>query len=101
MKNKVNINYLLDSSSENNIVTEKISGGEKQKIAILRSLIKKSDIIIMDEFNSALDKKSEKIFKEILPEIKINKIIIIITHNNYFDDISDYIINLENGSILQ
>ncbi|WP_195516188.1 ABC transporter ATP-binding protein [Paraclostridium bifermentans] len=101
LKNKVNINYLLDSSSENNIVTEKISGGEKQKIAILRSLIKKSDIIIMDEFNSALDKKSEKIFKEILPEIKINKIIIIITHNNYFDDISDYIINLENGSILQ
>lgn len=97
---KLNIKYLLDVNSQNNIINDSISGGEKQKISIMRSLVKKSDVIIMDEFNSALDKKSEEILMEILQIIKKNKIIILITHDNYFDNISDYIIKIENGTII-
>jgi len=56
-----------------------ISGGEKQKIALIRALAADSKVLILDEPTSAYDKKSEKDFIEIIK--KCNKdIVIMITH---------------------
>lgn len=56
-----------------------LSGGEKQKIAIIRTLISDGDVLIFDEPLSALDKKSKIVFQEEISKIK-NKIVIIISH---------------------
>ncbi|WP_176124539.1 ABC transporter ATP-binding protein/permease [Clostridium felsineum] len=70
-----------------------ISGGEKQRIVLCRALLKKSSVIILDEPSSALDKNNTTKLVNILNDIKLNKIIIIITHSNNYNDIADEIIN--------
>lgn len=78
-----------------NPLNNNISGGEKQKIAIIRSLIKKSDFIVFDEPTSALDKHTIINLKQHLQDIKSEKLIIIITHDNSIYDISDEFIKLD------
>lgn len=63
-----------------------ISGGEKQKVSILRALLKNPDVLIFDEPTSALDIKSKTALRYHLNKIKENKIIIIITHDEDFID---------------
>jgi len=69
-----------------------LSGGEKQKISLLRTLLKSPNVIILDEPTSALDINSSSSLKNYLREIKYDKIIIIITHDPEFIDDSDVII---------
>jgi len=57
------------------------SGGEKQKISILKALYKSPAVMIFDEPTSALDAKTAKNFMRYLNKIKQDKIIIIITHD--------------------
>lgn len=67
-----------------------LSGGQKQKLCIARSLITKPEIIISDECTSMLDKKnSEEIF-ELLNKIKKEKNIILISILHEVDFYSDY-----------
>ena len=62
--------------------TSFISGGEKQRIILARALLKKSDILILDEPLSEVDYKTEReIIKNILNKFK-NKTIIYISHKN-------------------
>lgn len=75
-----------------------VSGGEKQKLALIRTLSKDADVVIMDEPTSALDKNSIEILMEIIKEIKHNKIIIIITHNTTLKSIADHIIKIYKNS---
>ena len=77
--------------------TSSLSGGEKQKISHVRNLLKGASVIIFDEPTAALDEKSKKRFIELLLKVKINKIIIIVTHDNSIKSNADYIINLESG----
>lgn len=76
---------------------ENISGGEKQKIGLVKALIKNPDILILDEPTSALDTISSNRLKEYLHCIKEDKIIIIVTHADSMSDISDFIIKLDKG----
>ena len=57
-----------------------ISGGEKQKIAIIRQLLKNPDVMMFDEPTSALDSQSKQAFIEILKERKGRHITVIATH---------------------
>lgn len=72
-----------------------VSGGERQKISLLRTLIKDSEIMIFDEPTSSLDKESKDKFLRHLQQIKKDKIIIIATHDNDLIQQSDIVINLE------
>lgn len=57
------------------------STGERQKISILRVLLKEANVILMDEPTSAMDSTSKQNLMNYLDRIKYNKIIIMITHD--------------------
>lgn len=57
-----------------------ISGGQAQIIAFLRAIIKKRDLIILDEATSNLDADTKKLILEILKESDFCNILIIISH---------------------
>lgn len=71
-----------------------LSGGEKQKVAIVRGLLKNPSLLIMDEPVSALDHSSIKVLKQELLKRKPNTMIILISHNDVLYDIVDTIIEL-------
>ncbi len=58
-----------------------LSGGERQKLSILRVLLKNPDVIVLDEPSNALDNISRQKLIDYLNNIKLNKIIIIVTHD--------------------
>lgn len=73
---------------------EGISGGERQKIGIVRTLAKHSDLLIFDEPTSALDRESKVEFFNLLKEIKKEKIIIFISHDRELNNVADHIIDM-------
>ena len=76
-----------------------LSGGEKQRIAIARTVYKDPKILFMDEFTSALDEDTEiKIIKN-LKRIFTGKTIVIITHRKSTLEICDKIYELKNGEL--
>ena len=73
----------------------KISGGEKQKIALARSYYKSPKILLFDEATSAMDEKSEN---EIINSFKnslIDRTVIFITHKKNYSEFFDRVINLD------
>lgn len=69
-----------------------LSGGEKQKISIIRMLIKNPEVMFFDEATSALDTASTLIVRDELERIKKEKIIIMIEHGEAMDGIADQVI---------
>ena len=96
---KYKINTLFKKFNISNLLNAKVkncSGGEKQRIAIIRALIKNPKIILLDEPTSALDARNSEILFEHLNTIKKDKIIIMVTHNQNIADKCDEIIDLNN-----
>lgn len=96
---KYKINTLFKKFNISNLLNTKVkncSGGEKQRIAIIRALIKNPKIILLDEPTSALDARNSEILFEHLNTIKKDKIIIMVTHNQNIADKCDEIIDLNN-----
>ena len=79
----------------------KLSGGEKQRVAIARMLLKKCDINILDEATSSLDPKSEKRIIENLLEKRTSKTLIIISHRLSSISGADNIVVIDNGQLIQ
>ena len=77
-----------------------LSGGEKQRISIARALINDPQIILADEPTGSLDLETAKeIFEIIKNQINSNRIIIFATHNRFFANKSDCMLELVNGNI--
>ena len=71
-----------------------LSGGQKQMIALIRSLLQNKKIILLDEPSSSLDNKNKQIFMNLVKKLK-NKTIIINTHDDKLFEICDKIINID------
>ena len=79
-----------------------LSGGEKQRIAIARALIKNPKIILADEPTGNLDSKTTKQILTLLKELSKDRLVIIVSHNlQDARDYADRIIELSNGKITQ
>ena len=85
----------LDIAYVENQKIENLSGGEKQRIAIARSLISNTNVILADEPTGALDEKSGHMIMELFKQMKnVGKTIIIVTHDIDVAKKCDYIINI-------
>lgn len=76
-----------------------LSGGQKQRISIARALIKKPDIVILDDCLSAVDAKTEQEIVGNLDRFLTGKTAIIITHRIFTHLKFDKVIILEDGAI--
>jgi len=77
-----------------------LSGGQKQIIALMRVLYKKPQLVLLDEFTSAMDRKTEKFVLGLLKKLKSELTIIFISHRLHsLPKIADIIYVLENGII--
>ena len=77
-----------------------LSGGEKQRISIARALINNPQIILADEPTGSLDlKNAKKIFEILKNQLNPERLIIFATHNRFFANKSDCLLEIVNGSI--
>ena len=77
-----------------------LSGGEKQRVSIARALINDPQIILADEPTGSLDLETAKgIFNILKKQINQNRIIIFATHNRFFANKSDCLLELVDGNI--
>lgn len=76
-----------------------VSGGEKQRVAIARSIIKEPDILIFDEATSALDSHTEEEIRKNIQEVSKGVTTITVAHRFATVVDSDEIILLQNGRI--
>jgi ATP-binding cassette subfamily B protein/subfamily B ATP-binding cassette protein MsbA len=75
------------------------SGGEKQRLAFARAILRDPSILILDEFTSASDTENEAYIHRALKEFKRGRTTFIITHRLHTLDIADRILVLENGRV--
>lgn len=77
-----------------------LSGGQKQFLAFARALYKSSQILLLDETTSAMDRGTESYICEILDRIKSERIVIFVTHRlQTAKKIADFIYVMKDGSI--
>jgi ABC-type transport system involved in Fe-S cluster assembly fused permease/ATPase subunit len=79
----------------------KLSGGEKQRVAIARTLLKNPQILVFDEATSALDSHSEKAINHELQSISTNKTTLVIAHRLSTIVNADTILVLDQGKIIE
>ena len=79
----------------------KLSGGEKQRVAIARTLLKKPAMLIFDEATSALDSKTERAFQEELLGLAKNRTTLIIAHRLSTIVHADQILVMDHGEIVE
>lgn len=97
-------NYLKEINLENKIneYPKNLSGGEKQRVAIIRALMEKPKILLLDEPTSSLDPQMKKEVLELISKLKdYNMTIIVVSHElNFVKDFSSRIIFVDNKTIL-
>jgi ATP-binding cassette subfamily B protein len=79
----------------------KLSGGEKQRVAIARTLLKNPTILVFDEATSALDTRTEKVIQAELAEIARERTTLVIAHRLSTIVDADEILVLDHGRIVE
>ncbi|MEF1284686.1 type I secretion system permease/ATPase [Vibrio sp. M250220] len=77
-----------------------LSGGQRQAVAIARSLLGRPPVLLMDEPTSAMDNRSEMHIKQQLAQLKASETLILITHKTSMLDVVDRVIVMEKGCII-
>jgi ATP-binding cassette subfamily B protein len=79
----------------------RLSGGQRQRLALARAIIRKPDLIILDEATSSLDTESEKLIQKSIENLPGEITIVIIAHRLSTILNADYVYILEKGKIIE
>ena len=91
---------LVGLSGRSEHYPSQLSGGESQRVAIARAIINDPNVILADEPTGSLDMDTAKgVFKLLTNQKKSNRLIIFATHNRFFANKADYLLEISNGSI--
>ena len=103
--NFVGLDYLITTPNNYDILLgekgSQISGGEAQRIGIARAIYKKSKILILDEFTSALDEENENKILEVLLKLKGKITVVLVTHKKKVLEICNKKVLMNNGKIIK
>ena len=87
-------------TNRSNHYPSEMSGGEKQRVSIARALINNPQIILADEPTGSLDLNTAKeIFELLKNQLNPNRLIIFATHNRFFANKSDCLLEMVDGNI--
>ena len=96
-KNLLKVVGLLNRSDH---YPSELSGGESQRVAIARAIINDPEVILADEPTGSLDIDTAKdVFKLLNNQKTLSRLIIFATHNRFFANKADCLLELKNGSI--
>ena len=79
----------------------KLSGGEKQRVSIARTILKDPPILLLDEATSSLDSKSERLIQDALDVVSENRTTLVIAHRLSTVSDSDKIVVVDNGEVVE
>ena len=92
---------LVELLEYKNSKINELSGGQAQRIAIARALVKKPKVIFLDEPTAALDNETGREILELLKKLSLERLIVVVSHNEEFASIySQRTIKLEKGKII-
>jgi putative ABC transport system ATP-binding protein len=80
-----------------------LSGGEQQRIAIARAIVKRPDVLLCDEPTGALDFKTGKLVLEVLEKVnrEMRTTTAVITHNAVIAEMADRVVRMRSGEIVE
>ena len=91
----------LEIYEHRNKLPNQISGGQQQRTAIGRAIVKNPDILLCDEPTGALDYRTSKEILKLIETVnqKYGNTIIMVTHNDAIKDMADRVVKLRDGMI--
>lgn len=78
-----------------------LSGGEKQRIAIARAMLKDAPIVLLDEATASLDPENDRLVQAAIDSLVTSKTLLVIAHRLHTVTAADQIVVLENGRIAE
>lgn len=78
-----------------------VSGGQAQRLALARALVKTASVLVLDECTSALDGENERVVLETIARVKAGRTVVMVTHNVRAMRICDRILVLKEGRVVE